>query len=93
MKFTELQINEKLKKGLESIGFEEMMPIQEQTIPVILSGKNIIGEAETGTGKTASFVVPLLNNIDFQSKNVECLIVTPTRELAMQIVTEIQKLG
>lgn len=93
MKFTDLQIKENIKKGLESIGFNEMMPIQEQTIPVILSGKNIIGEAETGTGKTASFVVPLLNNIDFSSKNIECLIVTPTRELAMQIVTEIEKIG
>lgn len=93
MKFTELQINEKLKKALDSIGFDEMMPIQEQTIPIILSGENIIGEADTGTGKTASFVLPLLNNIDFKSKKTECLIVTPTRELAMQIVTEIEKLG
>lgn len=93
MKFTDLQIKENIKKGLESIGFNEMMPIQEQTIPAILSGKNIIGEAETGTGKTASFVVPLLNNINFSSKNIECLIVTPTRELAMQIVTEIEKIG
>ncbi len=93
MKFIDLQIKENIKKGLESIGFNEMMPIQEQTIPAILSGKNIIGEAETGTGKTASFVVPLLNNINFSSKNIECLIVTPTRELAMQIVTEIEKIG
>ena len=93
MNFTELKINEKLKKALEDIGFEEMMPIQEQTIPAILNGENIIGEAETGTGKTAAFVLPLLNNIDFASKKTECLIVTPTRELAMQIVTEIQKLG
>jgi ATP-dependent RNA helicase DeaD len=93
MKFVELNLNEKLLKGIESIGFEEMMPIQEQTIPVILSGKNIIGEAETGTGKTASFVVPLLNNINSESRNVECLIVTPTRELAMQIVKEIEKIG
>lgn len=93
MKFIELNLNEKLLKGIENIGFEEMMPIQEQTIPVILSGKNIIGEAETGTGKTASFVVPLLNNINSESKNVECLIVTPTRELAMQIVKEIEKIG
>jgi len=93
MKFTELEINETLKKALHDIGFEEMMPIQEQTIPAILKGENIIGEAETGTGKTAAFVLPLLNNIDFKSKRVECLIVTPTRELAMQIVTEIQKLG
>lgn len=93
MKFTELQINEKLKKGLDSIGFKEMMPIQEQTISLILNGKNIIGEAETGTGKTAAFVIPLLNKINFESKNTECLIVTPTRELAIQIVTETKKLG
>ncbi|MDD2628141.1 MAG: DEAD/DEAH box helicase [Clostridia bacterium] len=93
MKFTELQINEKIKKGLSDIGFEEMMPIQEHTIQEILNGKNIIGEAETGTGKTAAFVIPMLNNIDFESKNTECIIVTPTRELAMQIVTEIKKIG
>lgn len=93
MKFTELKINKKITQALDSIGFEEMMPIQEQTIPAILEGKNIIGEAETGTGKTASFVIPLLNNIDFKANNPECLIVTPTRELAMQIVTEIEKLG
>ena len=93
MKFTELKINEKLKKGIESVGFDEMMPIQEETIPAILNGENIIGEAETGTGKTAAFVVPLLNNINFASGNVECLIVTPTRELAIQIVNEIKKIG
>ncbi len=93
MKFTELEINEKIIKGLEAMGFEEMMPIQAESIPVILSGENIIGEAETGTGKTAAFTIPLLNKIDFKSKNTECLIVTPTRELAMQIVSEIEKIG
>ena len=93
MKFEKLKINEKLKKSIENMGFEEMMPIQEQTIPVILEGKNVIGEAETGTGKTAAFVIPLLNNIDFKSGKTECLIVTPTRELAIQIVSEIEKLG
>lgn len=93
MKFTELELNEKLKRALVDIGFESMMPIQEQAIPAILNGENIIGEAETGTGKTAAFVLPLLNNIDFSSKKTECLIVTPTRELAMQIVTEIEKMG
>ena len=93
MKFTELRINEQIKKGLGEIGFLDMMPIQEETIPTILSGKSIIGEAETGTGKTASFVIPILNNIDFTSGNTECLIITPTRELAMQIVSEIERLG
>lgn len=93
MKFNELEIKEELKKAIEEMGFTEMMPIQEQTIPLILKGENIIGEAETGTGKTAAFVIPVLNNIDFKSKQTECLIVTPTRELAMQIVSEIETIG
>ena len=93
MKFTDLELNEKIEKGIKEIGFEEMMPIQEKAIPIILEGKNIIGEAETGTGKTAAFILPLLNMIDTKSSNIECLIVTPTRELAMQIVNEIKKLG
>lgn len=93
MNFSELKINEKIKKALINMGFEGMMPIQEQTIPLILEGKNIIGEADTGTGKTASFVIPMLEKIDFTSGNTECLIVTPTRELAMQIVSEIEKIG
>lgn len=93
MNFNELEINDKIKKALVDIGFTSMMPIQETTIPAILAGDNIIGEAETGTGKTASFVIPLLNNIDFTSNQTECLIVTPTRELAIQIVKEIEKIG
>ena len=93
MKFTELAVNEKLKKVLKEIGFDEMMPIQSETIPAILNGENVIGEAETGTGKTAAFVIPLLNKLDYKSEKPEVLIVTPTRELAMQIVTEIQKIG
>lgn len=93
MNFNELNINSKILKSLDEMGFDLMMPIQENTIPIILEGKNIIGEAETGTGKTAAFVIPILNNIDFKSGNIECLITTPTRELAMQIVTELNKIG
>lgn len=93
MKFIDLDINEKLKKALNEIGFEDMMPIQEKTLPIILNGENIIGEAETGTGKTAAFVLPLLNKIDLKKRETQVLIVTPTRELAMQIVTEIERLG
>ena len=93
MNFNKLDINEKIKSAIKEIGYEEMMPIQEQTIPLILKGDNIIGEAATGTGKTAAFVLPILNNINFASKQTECLIVTPTRELAMQIVGEVKKIG
>ncbi len=93
MEFKELKINEKIKKALEDMDFIDMMPIQEATIPVILNGENIIGEAETGTGKTGAFLIPLLNNIDYKSGKTECLIVTPTRELAIQIVNEVKKFG
>ena len=93
MKFTNLAINERIKKALAEIGFDDMMPIQEEAIPVILNGENIIGEAETGTGKTAAFVIPLLEKLEYKTGKPEVLIVTPTRELAMQIVTEIKKLG
>ena len=93
MKFSELEINEKILNGLKDMGFDEAMPIQKESIPVILKGSNIIGEADTGTGKTAAFVIPLLNNINLNSKKTEALIVTPTRELAIQIVEEIQKIG
>ena len=93
VKFKDLNINEKIKSAINDLGYEKMMPIQEKTIPLILKGENIIGEADTGTGKTAAFIVPILNNIDFESKQTECLIVTPTRELAMQIIGEIKKIG
>ena len=93
MKFNELEIKGELKRAVDELGYVEMMPIQEKTIPAILNGENIIGEAATGTGKTAAFALPILNNIDFTDKTVQCLIVTPTRELAMQIVNEIKKLG
>ncbi|MDD4705690.1 MAG: DEAD/DEAH box helicase [Bacilli bacterium] len=93
MNFKDLNINEKIKSAISDLGYETMMPIQEKTIPLILKGKNIIGEADTGTGKTAAFIVPIINNINFDSKETECLIVTPTRELAMQIIDEIKKMG
>ena len=93
MKFNELNVNSSIIKAIDELKFETMMPIQEKTIPVILQNKNIIGEAETGTGKTAAFLIPMLNGIDFNSGNIEALIVTPTRELAMQIVKEITKIG
>ncbi|MDD2409254.1 MAG: DEAD/DEAH box helicase [Bacilli bacterium] len=93
MNFKDLNINEEIKSAIKDLGFEKMMPIQEKTIPLILKGENIIGEADTGTGKTAAFIVPILNNINLDLKQTECLIVTPTRELAMQIIGEIKKIG
>ena len=64
MKFIELQIKEEITKALEEMGFSEMMPIQERVIPLILDGCDVIGQAQTGTGKTAAFALPILQNLE-----------------------------
>ncbi|MCM1253487.1 MAG: DEAD/DEAH box helicase [Clostridium sp.] len=73
------------------MGFENMTPIQEQAIPVFLSGRDVIGQAQTGTGKTAAFGIPLLEKINPENKNLQALILCPTRELAMQAADEMRK--
>lgn len=88
MKFNELDLDEKVLQGLEAMNFEEMTPVQEKTIPVILEGKDLIACAQTGTGKTAAYILPLLNllyNESGTSSKVRTLIIAPTRELAQQI--------
>ena len=93
MKFNELKIDKRILSALELMKFDEMMPIQEQTIPKILDRKNIIGEAHTGTGKTAAFGIPLFEIIDENKNEIQSLIMAPTRELAMQTVSELKKIG
>ncbi|GAC1481461.1 MAG: DEAD/DEAH box helicase [Flavisolibacter sp.] len=89
--FVELGLNEKLLKAVEELGFTQPTPIQEKAIPVLLSGtKDLIGLAQTGTGKTAAFGLPLLHLIDLSKKHPQALIVCPTRELCMQIVSELE---
>ncbi|MGH0562590.1 DEAD/DEAH box helicase [Bacillus cereus] len=90
--FLELGISETFNHTLRENGITEATPIQEQAIPVILSGKDIIGQAKTGTGKTLAFVLPILEKIDPECSDVQALIVAPTRELALQITTEIKKM-
>ncbi len=95
MKFTEFGFNDKLLECIESIGFSEATPIQEQTIPVILSGKDLIGSAQTGTGKTAAFLLPIIQKITNLGNvnTVKALIVVPTRELAVQIDQQMEGLS
>lgn len=93
LKFEELEVNEKILKAIEDMGFEEASPIQSQAIPVILSGKDIVGQAQTGTGKTAAYAIPMLEKIDPKSKNVQAVILCPTRELAIQVAEEIRKIS
>ncbi|MDF2821757.1 MAG: box helicase domain protein [Clostridiales bacterium] len=93
IKFQELEISELIKKAIEDMGFEEATPIQSKAIPIVLSGKDIIGQAQTGTGKTATFAIPVLEKIDLKDKNVQALILCPTRELAIQVAEEIRKIA
>ena len=89
MKFIELQIKQEIISALEEMGFDEMMPIQERVIPLILDGYDVIGQAQTGTGKTAAFGIPLIEKSSRKNQGVEHLIISPTRELATQIKNEL----
>lgn len=93
VKFEDLQINENIKKAVIEMGFEEPSPIQAQSIPVILSGKDVIGQAQTGTGKTAAFSIPVLEMVNPEDKSLQAVVLCPTRELAIQVSTEIRKIG
>jgi len=94
MTFEEIGLHELVLEGLSCMGFEKATPIQEQAIPEILKGRDIIGCAQTGTGKTAAFVLPILNKIlEKDYKSTSTLIIVPTRELALQIDQQIQGLA
>jgi len=88
--FRDLKLSEPLVRVLNEIGYETPTPIQSQAIPLLLKGRDILGHAPTGTGKTAAFALPLLSNIDVQNKSVQVLTLTPTRELAIQVAEAFQ---
>ncbi|WP_330665120.1 DEAD/DEAH box helicase [Tepidibacter sp.] len=92
MKFSNLGISKALEKVLQENRITEPTPIQEHSIPVILKGKDVMAQAQTGTGKTLAFLLPILEKIDYNKGVVQGLIVTPTRELAIQITNEAKKL-
>ncbi len=92
MKFTDLGLNPMILQALEEIGFETPTPVQSKTIPhLINSDKDLIGLAQTGTGKTAAFSLPIIQQMDTNNQNVQALILCPTRELAIQITKDIEK--
>ncbi len=91
MTFRELNLDERLLEGLDSMGFEKATPIQEQAVPIILAGKDLIACAQTGTGKTAAFLLPILHQLTRQPREgISTLILVPTRELAMQIDEQLE---
>ncbi|MDH3805485.1 MAG: DEAD/DEAH box helicase [Gammaproteobacteria bacterium] len=88
--FRDLKLSEPLIRVLDEIGYETPTPIQSQAIPLLMNGRDILGHAPTGTGKTAAFALPLLSGINVQNKNIQVLTLTPTRELAIQVAEAFQ---
>ncbi len=89
--FDQLALSKPLLKALNEVGYETPSPIQAQTIPLLLEGRDIIGQAQTGTGKTAAFALPLLSRLDLKQKSPQVLVLAPTRELAIQVAEAFQK--
>ncbi len=90
MTFTELELSQSVLKALDDVGYETPTPIQTQVIPHVLAGRDVLGQAQTGTGKTAAFALPLLSRIDIKKKLPQVLVLTPTRELAIQVAEAFQ---
>lgn len=93
VRFEDLQLDERILRAVTDMGFEAASPIQAQAIPTQLEGLDIIGQAQTGTGKTAAFGIPLLQKIDPKKKKLQAIALCPTRELAIQVAEEVRKLG
>jgi ATP-dependent RNA helicase DeaD len=83
--FKQFRLSKELLKAVDEVGYEAPSPIQLKTIPVLLEGRDVVGQAQTGTGKTAAFALPMLEKIDYKSKDLQALVLTPTRELAIQV--------
>ena len=90
-KFEELQLDDRIIRAITEMGFEEASPIQAQAIPVVLEGRDMIGQAQTGTGKTAAFGLPLLQKVDPKVKKLQAVVLLPTRELAIQVAEELRR--
>lgn len=91
--FEALQLSQPILKALEDIGYEAPSPIQALTIPLLLDGKDVLGQAQTGTGKTAAFAIPALSKLNFKQKKPQVMILAPTRELAIQVSEAIESFG
>ncbi|MEA3203396.1 MAG: ATP-dependent helicase DeaD [Thermoplasmata archaeon] len=91
--FADLKLSATTLAALDKIGFVHPTPIQEKTIPLLLEGKDVIGQARTGTGKTAAFSLPIIETYDPKARHVQALVLAPTRELALQITEEMEKYG
>src|SRR5918911_4448090 len=91
--FAELGISQPLLDALTHLGYERPTPIQEQAIPALREGRDVIGQAQTGTGKTAAFGLPMLEYVDPQDPDVQAIVLTPTRELCIQVTQALRAYG
>jgi ATP-dependent RNA helicase DeaD len=90
--FGNISLSKKTAAAIAEMGFEEPSPIQNQTIPLVLAGNDVLGQAQTGTGKTAAFGIPIMEKIT-ETKQIQALVLTPTRELAIQVSEELARIG
>ena len=93
MNFSDLNISDDIKKAIEDMGFSKLTPIQDEAIPIGLKGRDIIGQAQTGSGKTLAFAIPILEKIFIPDRSPQAIVLCPTRELCMQVASEIEKIG
>jgi ATP-dependent RNA helicase DeaD len=91
--FHDFGLSPDVLKAVEGMGFDQPTPIQEKTIPLALDGQDVLGQAQTGTGKTAAFGIPLVEKVSLDSDGIQGLVITPTRELAMQVAAALHRLG
>ena len=91
--FADLGLSESTLQALQDVGYEQPSPIQEQAIPVLLQGQDIIGQAQTGSGKTAAFGLPIVEHVDPSDNEVQALVLTPTRELCIQVTQALRAYG
>jgi ATP-dependent RNA helicase DeaD len=91
--FNELRLEQKIVQAIKEMGFKELTPIQRKAIPYALEGKDLVGQAQTGTGKTAAYGIPLIQRIEVKKNKIKGLVLTPTRELALQVAEELNKIG
>ncbi len=91
--FSDFGLSRETLRSLNSMGFEEATPIQEQTIPLCLEGKDLLGQAHTGTGKTAAFGIPMAELLEVDNEYIQAVVLTPTRELAVQVAEELNRIG
>ncbi|MDD4169760.1 MAG: DEAD/DEAH box helicase [Desulfotomaculaceae bacterium] len=91
--FNELTLSPPVARAISSMGFEEMTPIQAQAIPLVMNGRDLIGQAHTGTGKTAAFGIPLVELFSVYFEQIQGIVITPTRELAVQVAEELNRIG